>query len=66
MKNRLLTIVLAVFLGGLGIHRFYLGNYLMGVFYLIFSWTGIPTCIAWIEALYFLVIGETEFNHKYG
>lgn len=66
MKNRLLTIVLAVFLGGLGIHRFYLGNYLMGVFYLIFAWTGIPTCIAWIEALYFLVIGETEFNHKYG
>lgn len=66
MKSRLLTIVLAVFLGGLGIHRFYLGNYLMGVFYLIFSWTGIPTCIAWIEALYFLVIGETEFNHKYG
>ena len=66
MKNRLLTIVLAVFLGGLGIHRFYLGNYIMGAVYLIFSWTGIPTIIACVEALYFLVIGEQEFNHKYG
>ena len=66
MKNRLLTIVLAVFLGGLGIHRFYLGNYLMGVFYFIFSWTGIPSGIALVEAIYFLVIGEEQFNHKYG
>lgn len=48
------------------IHRFYLGNYIMGAVYLIFSWTGIPTIIAWVEALYFLVIGEQEFNHKYG
>lgn len=66
MKNKLLTIVLAVFLGGLGIHRFYLGNYLMGVFYLLFSWSGIPTIIAWAEALYFFSISESEFNHKYG
>lgn len=66
MKNRLLTIVLAVFLGGLGIHRFYLGNYVMGAVYLIFCWSGIPACIALVEALYFLVIGEDQFNHKYG
>lgn len=66
MKNRLLTIVLAVLLGGFGIHRFYLRDYMMGFIYLISFWTGIPTIIAWIEAVYFLIIGEKEFHRKYG
>ena len=42
-------VLLAIFLGGLGIHHFYLGRTLPGVLYLVFSWTGIPTLLGWIE-----------------
>jgi TM2 domain-containing membrane protein YozV len=33
-KSQLVALLLCIFLGGLGIHRFYLGHYVMGVVYL--------------------------------
>ena len=35
MKSRLTTILLCLFLGSLGIHRFYLGSTLIGVIQLL-------------------------------
>ena len=34
--------LLALLLGGVGMHRFYLGKPFSGVFYLLFCWTFIP------------------------
>lgn len=36
MKSRLLAAVLAIFLGGLGIHKFYMGKVGWGIAYLLF------------------------------
>ena len=51
-KDEVIGVLLAVFLGGLGIHHFYLRRDGLGLLYLIFSWTGIPMVIAWIEAFF--------------
>lgn len=43
-------VILALFLGGLGIHKFWLGSVGMGILYLIFCWTFIPAIVAIIDA----------------
>lgn len=35
LKNSVATLLLAIFLGGLGVHRFYLGDYRMGAAFLV-------------------------------
>ncbi len=41
---------LALLFGGIGLHRFYLEQYVAGFFYLFFSWTFIPALIGFFEA----------------
>ncbi len=57
--------MLALFLGGLGIHRFYLDQGTKGIFYLIFCWTFIPSVIALFDFLSFIFMSEDRFNYKY-
>lgn len=64
-KNKVLAGLLALFLGGLGIHRFYLGQW-WGVFYLLFYWTGIPSIASFIEAIVFLCRDRATWLAKYG
>jgi TM2 domain-containing membrane protein YozV len=65
MKSKSTTALLALFLGGLGIHRFYLGQNGMGILYLVFCWTFIPAFIALIDFFAFLFMSEHHFNYKY-
>lgn len=65
-KNKVVAAVLAFFLGGIGIHKFYLGQGGMGVLYLLFSWTFIPVFIAFIEAIIYITMSDESFNQKYG
>jgi TM2 domain-containing membrane protein YozV len=51
-KDEALGVLLAIFLGGFGIHHFYLHRDGLGILYLLFSWTGIPTILAWIDAFF--------------
>jgi TM2 domain-containing membrane protein YozV len=44
--------VLAVVLGGVGAHKFYLGQPGLGVLYLVFCWTFIPSIIALFDACF--------------
>ena len=63
-KNKTAAAVLAIFLGGLGIHRFYLGKW-WGVFYLLFCWTGIPAIVALIEGIVFACTNIEKWDAKY-
>jgi TM2 domain-containing membrane protein YozV len=65
-KSRGLAVVLALLLGGIGIHKFYLGRIGWGVVYLLFCWTFVPSVIALIEALVYAFMGEHSFHEKYG
>src|SRR5208283_3486523 len=50
-KSRSIAILLAIFLGGFGIHKFYLNKPGQGVLYLLFCWTFIPAIAGLIEAI---------------
>ncbi len=65
-KNRIAAALLAFFLGGFGIHKFYLGQIGLGIVYLLFCWTFIPAVVAFIEFILLLVMSDAEFNRKYG
>jgi len=65
MKSKFTTALLAFFLGGLGIHRFYLGQNSRGIFYLLFCWTLIPALIALFDFFVFIFMSEDNFNYKY-
>ena len=49
-KDPTTAVVLAILLGGIGAHRFYLGDIGLGFLYLLFAWTGIPMVVAFFEA----------------
>ena len=65
-KSRGVAIVLALFLGGFGAHKFYLGRSGWGLLYLIFCWTFIPAIIAFIELIIYACMSEQAFHAKYG
>lgn len=64
-KSKVTAGVLALLLGGLGVHRFYLGQW-WGIFYLLFCWTFIPAIVAFVEGIVFLVQDDATWNAKYG
>lgn len=64
-KSPVVAALLAFFLGGLGAHKFYLGQVGMGVFYLCFSWTLIPILVSLAEGVYYLLQDKETFARKY-
>lgn len=64
-KSRGIAIVLALFLGGLGIHRFYIGQVGRGFLFMIFSWTFIPAFIGLIDALRWAFMSDDSFATRY-
>lgn len=65
-KNRIVAAILAFFLGGFGVHKFYLGRIGWGVLYLVFFWTFIPAFVAFIEFIIYLCTSDEDFARKYG
>jgi ribosomal protein S27AE len=65
-RNRIVAALFGIFLGGLGAHKFYLGEIGWGVVYLIFCWTFIPAIAGLIEGIMFLTMSDEAFAAKYG
>lgn len=65
IKSKIAAGLLGIFLGGLGIHKFYMGKIGMGIIYLLFSWTLIPGFIALIEGIIYLCSNEHNFQIKH-
>jgi TM2 domain-containing membrane protein YozV len=65
MKDKMTAGFLALFLGGVGAHRFYLGQTKLGVLYLVFCWTYIPSFVGFIEGLLFFIRSKRDFHARY-
>jgi len=65
-KSKVVAGILGILLGGIGAHKFYLGNIGMGILYLCFCWTLIPSIVGLIEGIIYLTMTDSAFKAKYG
>ncbi|MEQ8706784.1 MAG: NINE protein [Phaeodactylibacter sp.] len=65
MKEKNVAGILALFLGGLGVHRFYLGQTGLGIFYLLFFWFPVMWIVGLIDAIAFFSMDNEKFDRKY-
>ena len=65
MKNKIAAGLFGILLGGLGIHKFYLGQIGWGIVYLLFCWTYIPTIIGIVEGVLYLTMSDKDFDIRY-
>ena len=64
-KNKNTAGLVAMVLGGLGVHKFYLGLPKQGFFYMIFFWTFIPALLGLVDAIKLFGMNADEFNRTY-
>jgi TM2 domain-containing membrane protein YozV len=64
-KSKGTAAVLAIFLGGLGAHKFYLGQPIMGILYLFMAWTFLPAIVGFFEGIIYLTMNDHDFDMKY-
>lgn len=64
-KSKTTAGVLAILIGGIGAHKFYLGKTGMGILYLIFCWTYIPAVIGFIEGIIYLTKSDAAFHRDH-
>jgi TM2 domain-containing membrane protein YozV len=65
-KSRVIAAWLALLLGFIGVHRFYLGQIGWGIVYVLFFWTLIPSIVAIFEAVYYLSRSNEQWARMYG
>lgn len=65
MQDKTTAGVLALLLGGLGVHKFYLGQTGIGIIYLVFCWTLIPAILGVVDGIILLTMDQREFDHRY-
>lgn len=64
-KSKGTAALLAIFLGGIGIHKFYLNQAGWGVVYILFCFTFIPAILGFIEGLIFATMSNEDFDRRY-
>ena len=64
-KSRTMAIILALFVGSLGIHKLYLkeGKWWL---YLLFCWTFIPVLVSLYDLITYAMMSDEAFHEKYG
>jgi TM2 domain-containing membrane protein YozV len=65
-KSKIVAGLFAILLGGIGIHKFYLGKIGQGIVYILFCWTFIPALIGFVEGIIYLTMSDEAFAAKFG
>ena len=65
MRQKTSAALFALLGGGIGLHKFYLGDVRKGITYLLLCWTLVPGIIAFIEGLIFLSMSYDKFDKEY-
>ena len=66
-KDRSIAGLLALLLGGFGVHQFYLGNTLSGILHIVVTWAtcGLGGIISLVEGIRYLTMSDQEFYDTY-
>lgn len=65
MKDKNVAAILALLLGSLGVHKFYLGRIGPGLLYLLFSFTFIPALLGLLDFFVLALMDNDEFNRRF-
>jgi len=65
MKDKSTAAILALFMGGIGVHKFYLGRIGAGIAYLVFAFTFVPALLGLIDFFILALMDQDEFNRRY-
>lgn len=57
--------LLAIFLGWIGVHKFYMGKTGIGLLYLVLCWTAVPAILGVLEGITYFSMSEADFDKKY-
>lgn len=63
-KDKIIAIVLALFLGGFGIHNFYFGETKKGILRLVLCWCGVGSILALIDLIKMITDSYTVSTEK--
>ena len=63
-KSKPTAILLALFLGGFGAHKFYMGHWGWGIIYIATCWLWIPFIVALLEAVRYIFLTDEQFAEK--
>lgn len=63
-KSRVAAGLFGILLGGLGIHKFYMGKIGVGLIYILFCWTGIPAIIGLVDGILYLTESDEKFASR--
>ena len=65
IRERWIAVLLALFLGWFGAHKFYCHRVFQGVLYFLFCETGIPYICAWVDMFRYIFMTDDEFKARY-
>ena len=69
-KSQVTAGLLAIFLGTLGIHKFYLGKWVQGILHIVFTiflfWTFLPMIVPFIEGIIYLTANPKKWRYISG
>ena len=63
-KSRITAGIFALVLGGIGVHKFYMGKVGQGVLCVLFCWTCIPALVGLIEGILYLTESDENFEAR--
>jgi TM2 domain-containing membrane protein YozV len=63
-KNKMVAGLLALFVGSLGVHHFYLGSSMAGVVTIV-ACCGLSGILPLVEAIMLLTMSDSDFDAKY-
>lgn len=64
-KDKLVAGILAILLGGLGVHHFYLGSMGRGILYIVLACVGISPILGIIDGILYLTKPDDQFQRNY-
>jgi TM2 domain-containing membrane protein YozV len=65
-KSRVAAALLAFSFGGIGAHRFYLGQWGLGLLYAVSSWTFVPSVAAFFDFVRLIAMSDERFAALHG
>ena len=65
IKTKTIAVVLAIFLGVVGAHKFYHGSWVLGILYCIMAINGFSIILGLADALILMVTPEKYYHYRY-